>query len=159
MCRFDYSRSMEELLRVMETEWYIPAPAGEPRFPPKWCFHKKIGQLSDDAYDLLARISHLRRAVRELGSLVGAALSGWSMPDIPSDRCSISEELETTLRLMTVCEFGLDCLIHGPAPVRKAELRRLSEGCEVESADLVTFIELWHMVRQLTSEESRYNAA
>jgi len=151
--------ALEKLHAVLERNWFKPARGDAPRFPPPWDFVAELAGLSRPSLVLVSKLHILRRPLREIGSLIELLLSGWSMPLDQLQEVMSSEELVTTLKLMTVCEFGLEGLLAGPATVKARELRRLAEGCGVEPDELRCFIQLWRALREARVEERRRNAA
>jgi len=151
----DYARPLGELVERAAEQWYMPAPPGRHRIPPELCFEQTIHDLSDDAYDLLARIADLHLAADGAGGLTARALSDERTGSAWHGRGDSTEGTQRTLKMIAVCEFGLGILLHAPPAVREERFGLLARACGVTPSELDEFRLLWQHLRRTIEEEGQ----
>lgn len=53
----------QELAELIDSNWFITAPPGVPRFPPTWDFQRELQSLSNSALRLLLQVHTARLGV------------------------------------------------------------------------------------------------
>lgn len=125
------------LLEAIDECWFVPAPRGEPRFPPAWDPCKAIAALSRDASQDLARLHRWRTQ--------------------NSDRPPTNDEaaFASTLLLATLSEYYVDKLLLLPHGLRRRLLREAASLVGTPQEELLSFyLDWWHKHRKALKGET-----
>jgi len=135
-----------ELAKIIDANWFVEAPPGEPRIPPRWNFEDSIREISLQCLQLLLELHFTRIAVA-----APANPSAGDVEDIrrgePIQVASLavsSADLVATLRIIALSEHRIDSFHYCPSDLQQHAIAELATSAHVDRDELMAFDSKWH---------------
>lgn len=135
-----------ELAKIIDANWFVEAPPGEPRIPPRWNFEDSISEISPQCFQLLLELHVTRMGVAVQASPTagnlesirrGEAIQVASIAVSPAD-------LVATLKIIALSEHRIDSFLYYPSDLRQHAIEELAVSAGIDRNELMTFDAQWH---------------
>ncbi len=134
-----------ELVKIIDANWYVEAPPGERRIPPRWNFLDSIREISLHCLSLLLEL-HFKR----IGAAAAPSPTAGDLEDIrrgdPIQVASFTvspADLVVTLKIIALSEHCIDNYLYHPSDLQKHAIGELALTAGVDRDELMAFDSQW----------------